>query len=82
MLIANKVDLSNAEVTRQEGEEFAFANSMMFIETSAKTRQGIKQAFEEVVYKILDTPSLLQSTQPVGMRQTASAQKATEGCAC
>ena len=25
-------------------------------------RQGIKQAFEEVVFKILDTPSLLQST--------------------
>jgi Ras-related protein Rab-18 len=82
MLIANKVDLANAEVTRQEGEEFAFANSMMFIETSAKTRQGIKQAFEEVVYKILDTPSLLQSTQPVGMRQTPNTQKAAEGCAC
>ena len=28
----------------------------------ALRRQGIKQAFEEVVFKILDTPSLLQST--------------------
>ena len=27
----------------------------------ALRRQGIKQAFEEVVFKILDTPSLLQS---------------------
>ncbi|CAE7282223.1 hypothetical protein AK812_SmicGene30750 [Symbiodinium microadriaticum] len=33
------------------------------------TRQGIKTAFEEVVFKILDTPSLLQSTQPLGTRQ-------------
>ena len=28
-------------------------------------RQGIKTAFEEVVFKILDTPSLLQSSSPV-----------------
>ncbi|OLP87958.1 Ras-related protein Rab-18 [Symbiodinium microadriaticum] len=39
MLVSNKVDLADQQVTRTEGEEFAFANSMMFIETSAKTRQ-------------------------------------------
>lgn len=33
---------------------------MMYIETSAKTREGIRQAFEEVVQKILDSPSLIQ----------------------
>mmetsp|Transcript_165686 Transcript_165686/g.526811 ORF Transcript_165686/g.526811 Transcript_165686/m.526811 type:complete len:204 (-) Transcript_165686:121-732(-) len=85
MLVANKVDLPDQQVSRQDGEEFAFANSMMFIETSAKTRQGIKQAFEEVVFKILDTPSLLQSTQPTGARQvTAQSQQQapTAGCAC
>ncbi|CAE7553728.1 rab-18 [Symbiodinium sp. CCMP2592] len=38
MLVSNKVDLADQQVTRTEGEEFAFANSMMFIETSAKTR--------------------------------------------
>ena len=31
----------------------------MYIEASAKTREGIRQAFEEVVQKILDTPELL-----------------------
>eukprot|EP00928_Gymnodinium_smaydae_P087829 TRINITY_DN72022_c0_g1_i1.p2 TRINITY_DN72022_c0_g1~~TRINITY_DN72022_c0_g1_i1.p2 ORF type:complete len:203 (+),score=45.16 TRINITY_DN72022_c0_g1_i1:67-675(+) len=85
MLVANKVDLPTQTVTRQEGEDFAFANSMMFIETSAKTRQGIKQAFEEVVFKILDTPSLLQSTQPAGARQVSGRgpQQAGEGgCGC
>eukprot|EP00927_Polykrikos_kofoidii_P075468 TRINITY_DN71703_c0_g1_i1.p1 TRINITY_DN71703_c0_g1~~TRINITY_DN71703_c0_g1_i1.p1 ORF type:complete len:204 (-),score=48.95 TRINITY_DN71703_c0_g1_i1:57-668(-) len=85
MLVANKVDLPEQQVTRQEGEEFAFANSMMFIETSAKTRQGIITAFEEVVFKILDTPSLVQSTQPAGVRQVdgrAPAQGNKEGCAC
>jgi hypothetical protein len=33
---------------------------MMYIETSAKTREGIRQAFEEVVQKILDSPALIQ----------------------
>jgi len=59
---------------------------MMFIETSAKTRQGIKQAFEEVVYKILDTPSLLQSTQPTGARQVGAPGQqqgaSADGCGC
>ena len=31
----------------------------MYIDCSAKTRVGIRQAFEEVVQKILDTPALL-----------------------
>jgi len=87
MLVANKVDLPDQQVTRAEGEEFAFANSMMFIETSAKTRQGVKQAFEEVVFKVLDTPSLLQSTQPSGARQVTAAQSQQQqgdrdSCAC
>lgn len=85
MLVSNKVDLPEVQVSRTEGEEFAFAQSMMFIETSAKTRQGIKQAFEEVVFKILDTPSLLQSTQPLGARQVdvnSQRQAPAEGCNC
>ena len=35
---------------------------MMYIETSAKTREGIRQAFEEVVQKILDSPALVEAT--------------------
>uniref|UniRef100_A0A0G4FDH7 Ras-related protein Rab-18 n=1 Tax=Chromera velia CCMP2878 TaxID=1169474 RepID=A0A0G4FDH7_9ALVE len=66
MLVANKVDKAPAEVTREEGEAFAVDHSTLFIETSAKTRVGIAQAFEEVVQKILDTPELLHNTVPVG----------------
>merc|ERR1719159_329395 len=80
MLVANKVDLADPEVTREQGEEFAFANSMMFIETSAKTRQGIKQAFEELIFKILDTPTLLQATAPAGARQLDQPQQGGGGC--
>ncbi|CAE7197727.1 rab-18 [Symbiodinium pilosum] len=49
---------------------------------SIDKRQGIKTAFEEVVFKILDTPSLLQSTQPLGTRQVdAQSQRQGKPCA-
>ena len=35
---------------------------MLFIETSAKTNDGITQVFDEVVQKILENPILLSST--------------------
>ena len=41
MLVANKVD-QEQKVSKADGEEFAFANSMLFIETSAKTRKGAR----------------------------------------
>merc|ERR1719503_224383 len=80
MLVANKVDLPEPAVTREEAEEFALSNTMMFIETSAKTKQGIKQAFEELTQKILDTPSLLQSSQPAGKKvEAVTENKGGEG---
>ncbi|PHJ15187.1 rab18 -family small gtpase [Cystoisospora suis] len=66
MLVANKIDKRAVEVQRREGENFAYQNGMLFIETSAKTRQGVQHAFEELVQKVLDTPSLLANTSPVG----------------
>ena len=40
MLIGNKCDLeSKREVTREEGEQFAQENGLVFMETSAKTAQ-------------------------------------------
>ena len=37
---------------------------MMFIEASAKTREGVQCAFEELVEKIIQTPQLWENTQP------------------
>ena len=38
----------------------ALQNGTLFVETSAKANVAVSQAFEELVAKVLDTPSLLQ----------------------
>ncbi|KAK8465691.1 hypothetical protein PHAVU_009G151300 [Phaseolus vulgaris] len=60
MLVGNKVDKeSDRVVTKKEGIDFARECGCLFIECSAKTRVNVQQCFEELVLKILDTPSLL-----------------------
>ena len=60
MLVGNKIDLENRAVSKDEGQRMARKNGMIFIETSAKTRIGVQEAFEEMVNhvrmdKILDS---------------------------
>ncbi|KAJ1405050.1 Small GTPase superfamily [Sesbania bispinosa] len=60
MLVGNKVDKEGDRVvTKKEGIDFAREYGCLFIECSAKTRVNVQQCFEELVLKILDTPSLL-----------------------
>lgn len=59
MLVANKVDLNSIrEVSWQEGSDFARKHGCLFVETSAKANVAVATAFEELVLKILETPSL------------------------
>ncbi|NXT74748.1 RB18B protein, partial [Zapornia atra] len=73
MLVGNKTDKPDREVERKEGLQFARKRSLLFIETSAKTQDGVQHAFEELVIKILQTPSLWdKSTGKGGFQLTAS----------
>lgn len=57
LLVGNKIDnIYNRAVTEQEGEELARKHGMMFIETSAKEKIGVNEAFEEVVNKVIESP--------------------------
>lgn len=59
LLVANKIDdAARRAVSKKEGSAFARANAMLFIECSAKTQDGIQQAFDEVVQKMLEAPQL------------------------
>jgi Ras-related protein Rab-18 len=75
-------------VTRSEGEELARKSGTLFIETSAKTTTGVRDAFEELVQKvneltqIVETPRLWQVTSS-GSGLDLSAQSPADGsCSC
>lgn len=61
MLVGNKIDKEQREVSREEGLRFARRHAMLFMEASAKTKEGVQCAFEELVEKILQTPGLWES---------------------
>ncbi|KZT65703.1 ras-domain-containing protein [Daedalea quercina L-15889] len=59
IIVGNKVDKEfSRQVTYAEGQRFAERMNSLFVEASAKTSTGVKEAFQQVVEKILDTPEL------------------------
>ena len=56
MVVGNKIDLEmDRKVTTEEGLQLARELSALFMESSAKTRIGIKSIFEELVRKIMNS---------------------------
>jgi len=86
LLVGNKIDKENREVTREEGAKFAKQRNMLFIECSAKTRLGVQQAFEELVQKMIEKPTIKkeevdQKKVHIGGNQEQE-QQASFGCPC
>jgi Ras-related protein Rab-18 len=53
LLVGNKVDQSRV-VGRSTAEDWARSKGMLFMEASAKTKEGIAQVFTEVVQKVVN----------------------------
>jgi len=65
IVVGNKVDKEfSRQVSTSEGQAFATRMSSLFIEASAKTSVGVREAFQEVVERILDTPELWAPVTP------------------
>ncbi|KAF5839127.1 P-loop containing nucleoside triphosphate hydrolase protein [Dunaliella salina] len=81
MVVANKTDLAaRRDVSAEEGHDLAKKHGCLFVETSAKTNVAVDQAFDELLNKVLETPALLGSNQPSGVK--LSAQTANQGSVC
>uniref|UniRef100_A0AC34GT21 Ras-related protein Rab-18 n=1 Tax=Panagrolaimus sp. ES5 TaxID=591445 RepID=A0AC34GT21_9BILA len=84
MLVGNKIDVEGRVVTREEGLQFAKKHKMLFIEASAKTREGVQFAFEELIEKILQTPGLWEASQGgnVNLKRQRETDDAPSSCTC
>lgn len=77
IIVGNKIDRENTRaVTRKEGQEFAKSCAALFVETSAKTKDGILQCFDELVIKVLQQ---LQHDQAAASRGSLDLQHANAG---
>ncbi|GER29522.1 RAB GTPase homolog B1C [Striga asiatica] len=55
MLVGNKSDLAHRRaVSKEEGEQFAKENGLLFLEASARTAQNVEEAFTKTATKILE----------------------------
>lgn len=79
MVVGNKIDNSNRELTRDDGFRFAKKHRTLFVETSAKTSEGVRDAFEEVVRKIVETDGLWDKRNSQGVN-LSSTDAERSGC--
>ncbi|KAI0028813.1 ras-domain-containing protein [Vararia minispora EC-137] len=70
IVVGNKVDKEySRQVPTAEAQAFADRMDSSFVEASAKTAVGVREAFRTVVERIIDTPALWGDTKAVGPRK-------------
>ena len=65
VLVGNKTDLAeDRAISEAEGQEYASSQSMLFVETSAKTAANTSELFESVARQIASSGSASKAQQP------------------
>ncbi|KAK8866067.1 hypothetical protein IAR55_001218 [Kwoniella newhampshirensis] len=89
MVVGNKVDKEfSRQVSTEEGQAFAQRMGALFVECSAKTRLHVPEAFEELVRRILATPSLWSKSPSTTSARRSEPMRLEEdrgwvgGCGC
>ncbi|KAI5985818.1 ras-domain-containing protein [Pisolithus orientalis] len=65
IIVGNKLDKEHSrQVSTSEGQAFATRKECLFLEASAKTSVGVREVFEDLVKRILETPELWAPVTP------------------
>ena len=79
-LVGNKIDLENRQVTQQEGEDYAKAQGLQYMEVSAKQNIGVESLFKNIA-KLL--PAETANKKKANVSLSSKDKVADEGyCAC
>ncbi|KAL7711719.1 Ras-related protein Rab-18 [Entamoeba marina] len=54
MIVANKIDLKNRQVTTEEGKQFSEQNGFIYTETSAKCNIQITECFNDAIINFIE----------------------------
>lgn len=54
ILVGNKIDVEERDISKEEGEEFAKTHNFKYFETSAKTGEGVKESFNELYKDVFE----------------------------
>jgi small GTP-binding protein len=76
ILFANKIDLADRAVTKQQGAEFAERNRVQYYEGSAKTGEAVSEAFDRMTEII----SVDGGAQQQAVELKSEAKKPRKGC--
>jgi len=84
ILVANKVDLPNRLIAKEDGKSFADGKGVPYFEVSAKTGDGVKDMWTEMakrVANVADTPPPAPASSASGNKASGKKEK-KEGGGC